>query len=141
MFAIVTILGCTKTKNPSLSPTLYYCHTIEAPDSIYECIKGRYNLDTVCSMYHDRAILVEFELKNAGVISAQEIIYQFDNMGRLKCRIKYQSNHISKLLLGLNMQPLKISDDVLNGSFDLVFDGNKLCDSNEGRVSNVEIKK
>ena len=134
LISLILLLGlfglsaCTKAGNPSMAPALYYCHTLEFPDTIYEYLKERIKTDSTWFKYHDKAILIEFELDNAVVVSAQEVVYEFDSKGNLRNRKKYQSNDISKLFIGMNVKPFNFTDGNYNGHFDSLIDGNRLSD-------------
>jgi len=125
LLGMVLVISCKEAENPSLKPTLYYSHSVEAPDTIYKFLKTRINSDTICSKYYNRAVLLEFELNDGVISKVEENIFEFDSKGYLICHIVNQSNEISKLILGLNIKPFNFSDDN-NGYFGLVIDGNKL---------------
>lgn len=126
LLVLFGLSACTKVDNPSMTPALYYCHTVEFPDTIYKYLKEKIKTDSIGFKYHDKAILIELELDNAVVVSAQEIVYEFDRRGNFKSRKKHQSHDISELFIGMNVKAFKFTDGNYNGSFDSIIDGNKL---------------
>lgn len=119
---VVFVVVICSRMNLNLRNTLKMSHSIEAPKSVYSFIKENIKID---SYYHDKAILVSFELDSTVIKSADETIFQFNSFGRL-ILYKHINGQISKLLIGKDVRDFNFIDDFDAPGYGFVIDANKL---------------
>ncbi|MCL2596754.1 MAG: hypothetical protein FWD66_03665 [Paludibacter sp.] len=91
---------------------------LEAPNSIYSYIASQSNLDSLKSVYDGiTTVLVDFDINNNCIDSAEEATYIFNTFGYLISYQRSETSMIAKLLNGLELNAFDFGEENITAPF------------------------
>ncbi len=119
-------------KSPSFTSSSYkvlYIESVflEPSEFVYQNIRKRIKLDSICPKYANKTLIINIELQNTKVSFAEEKMYEFDKNGNLLSYLK-GFDDIAKAIIGLDAKEFDFIDNPnWSQGYDLRIEMNRLC--------------